>query len=171
LQVGGEEKYSCVSPVQAIELVLQLTYHMRQLKRPFMSEAIFTYSVRVYYEDTDAGGIVYYANYLKFFERARTEWLRAMGIEQDLLLSQNVGFVVTQVLMDNTKAAKFNELLTVTSQISTLKQASIVFVQKIHNIAGDLICSAQIKVACIAMQEMKARAIPAAVTEVLIRVR
>ena len=56
--------------------------------------------VRVYYEDTDAGGIVYYANYLKFLERARTEWLREMGIEQDTLLEQSVGFVVKRVEMD-----------------------------------------------------------------------
>ena len=132
-----------------------------------MSDTVFTFPVRVYYEDTDAGGIVYYANYLKFFERARTEWLRALGIEQDLLLSKNVAFVVTQVLMDNKKPAKFNELLTVSSQISTLKQASIVFIQKIHNVAGELLCSAQIKVACIALQEMKARAIPGEVAEVL----
>jgi len=136
-----------------------------------MSDTVFEFPVRVYYEDTDAGGIVYYANYLKFFERARTEWLRALGIEQDLLLSKNVAFVVTQVLMDNKKPARFNELLTVSSQISTLKQASLVFDQKIHNAAGDLVCSAQIKVACIALQEMKARSIPAEVAEVLKSVR
>ena len=136
-----------------------------------MSDTVFEFPVRVYYEDTDAGGIVYYANYLKFFERARTEWLRALGIEQDLLLSKNVAFVVTQVLMDNKKPAKFNELLTVSSQISTLKQASLVFDQQIHNVADDLVCSAQIKVACIALQEMKARAIPAEVAEVLKSVR
>ncbi len=151
--------------------MLQLTYHMRQLKRIFMSDIIFKFPVRVYYEDTDAGGIVYYANYLKFFERARTEWLRALGIEQDLLLSKNVAFVVTQVLMDNKKPAKFNDLLTVSSRISTLKKASIVFEQNIHNVAGELICSAQIKVACIGLQEMKARAIPVDVAEGLLRGR
>ena len=132
-----------------------------------MSEAIFSFPVRVYYEDTDAGGIVYYANYLKFFERARTEWLRALGVDQDLLLSQNVAFVVTQVLMDNKKPARFNDLLTVTSQISTLKRASIVFIQTISNATGELICQATITVACVAVQGMKARAIPADVTEVL----
>jgi len=136
-----------------------------------MSETVFTFPVRVYYEDTDAGGIVYYANYLEFFERARTEWLRALGIEQDFLLSKNVAFVVTQVLMDNKKAAKFNELLTVSSQISTLKRASMVFQQTIHNSAGELNCTAQITVACISLQEMKARAIPAEVTEGLLRGR
>lgn len=144
---------------------------MQQLKRMLMSETVFTFPVRVYYEDTDAGGIVYYANYLKFFERARTEWLRALGIEQDLLLSNNVAFVVTQVLMDNKKPARFNELLTVSSQISTLKQASMVFEQNIHNGAAELICSARIKVACISLQEMKARAFPAEVSEVLARGR
>jgi len=169
--VGAAEKYSCDSLVQAIELLLRLTYHIQQLKRIFMSDTVFTIPMRVYYEDTDAGGIVYYANYLKFFERARTEWLRALGIEQDSLLSKNVAFVVAKVLMENKKPARFNELLTVSSQISTLKHASIVFAQTIHNSAGDIICTAEIKVACIALQEMKARAIPAEVTEVLKRGR
>ncbi|GAB2933773.1 tol-pal system-associated acyl-CoA thioesterase [Rheinheimera gaetbuli] len=136
-----------------------------------MSETVFSFPVRVYYEDTDAGGIVYYANYLKFFERARTEWLRELGVEQDLLLSQNIAFVVTQVLMDNKKPARFNELLTVTSQISTLKRASLVFTQHIYNIDADVVCAATITVACVATQEMKARAIPAQVAEVLTRGR
>ncbi|MGI5309327.1 tol-pal system-associated acyl-CoA thioesterase [Rheinheimera sp. WS51] len=136
-----------------------------------MSNATFSFPIRVYYEDTDAGGIVYYANYLKFFERARTEWLRALGIEQDFLLAKDVAFVVRQVMMDNTKAAKFNELLTVQSQISSLKRASILFKQEIVNQVGQRVCSAEIKVACISLQEMKARAIPAEVTEVLKGVR
>ena len=144
---------------------------MQQLKRSVMSETVFEFPVRIYYEDTDAGGIVYYANYLKFFERARTEWLRALGIEQDLLLSKNVAFVVTQVLMNNKKPARFNDLLTVSSQISTLKQASMVFIQNIRDDAGVLVCSAEIKVACISLQEIKARAIPAEVLEVLQGVR
>ena len=136
-----------------------------------MSDTFFTFPVRVYYEDTDAGGIVYYANYLKFFERARTEWLRALGIEQDLLLSKNVAFVVIQVLMDNKKPARFNELLTVSSKISTLKKVSMVFVQEIHNNAGDIVCSAEIKVAAVSFTDMKAKAIPAEVLEVLARGR
>lgn len=136
-----------------------------------MSDTVFEFPIRVYYEDTDAGGIVYYANYLKFFERARTEWLRALGVEQDFLLSNNIAFVVTQVLMDNKKPAKFNELLTVSSQISTLKRASMVFDQQITNSAGELICQAKIKIACISLQDVKARMIPAAISEVLARVR
>ncbi|WP_340676517.1 YbgC/FadM family acyl-CoA thioesterase, partial [Paraglaciecola sp.] len=72
--------------------------------------------IRVYYEDTDAGGIVYYANYLKFFERARTEWLRCLGIEQDELLERSVGFVVKRVEMDNHAPARFNQLLCIESE-------------------------------------------------------
>lgn len=136
-----------------------------------MSGNNFELPIRVYYEDTDAGGIVYYANYLKFFERARTEWLRALGIEQDTLLSNNVGFVVTKVLMDNKKSAVFNELLTVSSQISTLKSASMVFSQQIFNASAQLVCQAEIKVACVDKQAMKARPMPADILEVLTRVR
>tara|TARA_R110002126_G_scaffold199679_1_gene347344 strand:- start:4910 stop:5320 length:411 start_codon:yes stop_codon:yes gene_type:complete len=136
-----------------------------------MTTDTFDFPVRVYYEDTDAGGIVYYANYLKFFERARTEWLRALGIEQDTLLSNNIAFVVTQVLMDNKKSAVFNELLTVSSRISTLKSASLVFSQKIFNASAQLVCQAEIKVACIDKQAMKARPMPAEIAEVLTRVR
>lgn len=136
-----------------------------------MAESIFTLQVRVYYEDTDAGGIVYYANYLKFFERARTEWLRELGIEQDKLLAENVAFVVTQVNMQNKKPAKFNELLTISSRIVMLKHASIVFFQQIHNSAAELLCQADVRVACINQQQLKARPFPAAVSEVFARVR
>jgi acyl-CoA thioester hydrolase len=136
-----------------------------------MSGNNFELPIRVYYEDTDAGGIVYYANYLKFFERARTEWLRALGVEQDILLSNNIGFVVTKVLMDNKKSAVFNELLTVSSQLSTLKSASMVFSQQIFNASAQLVCQAEIKIACVDKQAMKARPMPADILEVLTRVR
>ncbi|MCB5226255.1 tol-pal system-associated acyl-CoA thioesterase [Alishewanella sp. 16-MA] len=131
----------------------------------------FSWSVRVYYEDTDAGGIVYYANYLKYFERARTEWLRALGVEQDIWLANKVAFVVTEVHMKNTRPAKFNELLTVSSEISTLKRASLSFKQEIHNAAQQIVCAAEIKIACVDPEQLKARSIPAEITEVLSRVR
>lgn len=136
-----------------------------------MSKIQFSLPVRVYYEDTDAGGIVYYANYLKFFERARTEWLRALGVEQDVLLAAQVGFVVIEVQMKNHKSAKFNELLTVLSQISTLKRASMIFSQQIINATGQLLCSAEIRIACVNTQVNSARPMPANVLEVLQRVR
>ncbi len=136
-----------------------------------MQRNSFSWPVRVYYEDTDAGGIVYYANYLKYFERARTEWLRALGVEQDLWLLQNVAFVVTEVQMQNKRAAKFNEQLTVLSEISSLRRATLVFKQEIHNALQQLLCSAEIKVACVDPQLLKARSIPAEIIEVLTRVR
>lgn len=119
------------------------------------------FDVRVYYEDTDAGGIVYYANYLKFFERARTEWLRDLGIEQDKLLEQSVGFVVKRVEMENNAPAKFNQLLSISSQLVELKRASMVFQQKIKNSNNQCLVSAQIRVACVDLKKMKPIAIPA----------
>lgn len=118
------------------------------------------FNIRVYYEDTDAGGIVYYANYLKFLERARTEWLRDLGIEQDALLEQSVGFVVKHVEMDYLGSAKFNEVLSIYSQIVELKRASLVFHQEIHNTKKQKLVSAQIRVACVDLSKMKPLAIP-----------
>ncbi|WP_423186958.1 tol-pal system-associated acyl-CoA thioesterase [Alishewanella sp. d11] len=134
-----------------------------------MQRNSFSWPVRVYYEDTDAGGIVYYANYLKYFERARTEWLRALGVEQDIWLAQQVAFVVAEVQMQNKKAAKFNEQLTVLSEISSLKRASMVFKQDIFNALGQLICHAEVKVACVDSVQLKAQMIPAEIIEVLTR--
>ncbi|MFQ3276856.1 MAG: acyl-CoA thioester hydrolase, partial [Colwellia sp.] len=94
-------------------------------------ESSHQFAIRVYYEDTDAGGIVYYANYLKFFERARTEWLREIGINQEVFLQQKLGFVVRKVEMDNIAPAKLDDLLKVRSSIVTLKRASLVFQQQI----------------------------------------
>jgi len=118
------------------------------------------FSLRVYYEDTDAGGIVYYANYLKFFERARTEWLRELGINQTKYLEQNVGFVVRKVEMDNIASAKLDDLLNVNSTITMLKRASLVFHQKITNQAQQVICTATVRVACVNFQNAKPMAIP-----------
>ena len=118
------------------------------------------FPVRVYYEDTDAGGIVYYANYLKFLERARTEWLRDLGIEQDDLLEQSVGFVVKRVEMENIGAAKFNELLRIESQLVELKKASLVFKQTIFNNNNQCLVTALIRVACVRLDHMKPVAIP-----------
>ena len=92
------------------------------------------FPVRVYYEDTDAGGIVYNANYLKFMERARTEFLRAGDIEQDVLLQAGIAFVVSRTEIDFRSAARFNELLTVLTQVTEVKRASMRFSQQIQPI-------------------------------------
>jgi len=118
------------------------------------------FEIRVYYEDTDAGGIVYYANYLKFFERARTEWLREIGINQEFFLQQKLGFVVRKVEMDNLASAKLDDLLEVTSSIITLKQASLIFQQQITNQAKQVLCTATVRVACVDFSQNKPCAIP-----------
>ena len=119
------------------------------------------FDIRVYYEDTDAGGIVYYANYLKFFERGRSEWLREMGIDQDKLLEQNIGFVVKRVEMNNDSPARFNQLLTVESQIVQVKRVSLRFEQTIINQDKQVLARAQTLVVCADLNKMKPVAIPA----------
>ncbi|UAA37323.1 tol-pal system-associated acyl-CoA thioesterase [Paraneptunicella aestuarii] len=121
----------------------------------------FFWETRVYYEDTDAGGIVYHANYLNFMERARTEWLRALGIEQTELLQQSIGLVVTSLEIKYLAAAKFNEMLRICSQLVELKRASVEFEQKIYNNDNNkLLVSAQVRVACVDLSKMRPRAIP-----------
>ena len=137
-----------------------------------MSLSSHQHTVRVYYEDTDAGGIVYYANYLKFFERARTEWLRELGINQSIFLEQNIGFVVTKVAMDNKASAKLDDLLTITTIINQLKSASLVFSQQLVNQNQITLCTAEIKVACVslAMAKPKPCIIPKSILGALKRV-
>jgi len=129
----------------------------------------FSWPVRVYYEDTDAGSIVYYANYLKFCERARTEWLRSLGTEQDGYLGAGVGFVVRSVNLDLRAPARFNDALTVTAVPRNVQKVSMEFDQEIFNQDGKLLCSAQIKVACVNLHTMKPVAIPAPILEVIVR--
>lgn len=121
---------------------------------------IFNWPVRVYYEDTDAGGVVFYANYLKFYERARTEKLRAMGFEQDELIArESVIFVVRSVQVDYLKPAKFNNMLDVSAQLSLVKSASLVFEQTIM-CEGELLSEATIRIACLDANSMRPKLIP-----------
>jgi acyl-CoA thioester hydrolase len=117
------------------------------------------FHLRIYYEDTDAGGIVYYANYLKFFERARTEWLRKLGINQSTFLEQSLGFVVRKVEMDNLASARLDDELVVQSIISEIKRASLVFKQEI-TCQGKLLCTLKVRVACVNLQLSKPCPIP-----------
>jgi acyl-CoA thioester hydrolase len=129
-----------------------------------------SYFSRVYYEDTDAGGIVYYANYLKFLERARTEWLRSLTIAQSTLLEQNFAFVVRHVEIDYLASAKLDDLLMITSEIVQLKRASMVFKQQITNENNTLLITALIKVAAVDLQQGKPKAIPDIILGALKRV-
>lgn len=135
-----------------------------------MSLLNFQHKTRVYYEDTDAGGIVYYANYLKFLERARTEWLRELGINQSIFLEQNIGFVVTKVAMENKASAKLDDLLTITSTITRLKSASLIFSQQVVNQHQITLCTAEIKVACVNLSIAKPCIIPNSILGALKRV-
>ncbi|UGQ47786.1 tol-pal system-associated acyl-CoA thioesterase [Massilia endophytica] len=122
----------------------------------------FTWEVRVYYEDTDAGGIVYYANYLKFFERARTEWLRAIGVGQQVLLAEHDAmFVVKSVNADYHAPAKLDDVLRLTLRIDKLGRASVVFVQEAW-CGATLLNTARVKVGCVD-SALRPRALPDAV--------
>ncbi|NOQ16998.1 MAG: tol-pal system-associated acyl-CoA thioesterase [Methyloprofundus sp.] len=120
----------------------------------------FQWPVRVYYEDTDAGGVVFYANYLKFYERARTEMLRDMGFEQDeLMLQEGVIFVVRSVQVDYLKPAKFNDLISVSANLSLVKSASLTFEQIITR-ADDTLSKATIRIACLDAKSLRPKHIP-----------
>ncbi|MGB2078259.1 MAG: tol-pal system-associated acyl-CoA thioesterase [Vibrio sp.] len=130
----------------------------------------FQWPVRVYYEDTDAGGVVYHANYLNFFERARTEYLRSLEINQHSLLELKTGFVVRHMDIDFIQAAKLDDQLVVHTQVTQIKRASLDFCQKLVNLDGLVLCSAQVKIACVNMEKMKPQAIPTTILSELKRV-
>ena len=127
----------------------------------------FSWPVRVYYEDTDAGGVVFYANYLKFFERARTEYLRALGFEQDRLIEDaQVIFVVRSVQVDYLKPARFNDMLEVTASVSQAKKTSFVFAQQVKR-GDELLCQGDIRIACLDVNTMQPKAIPPEILQTL----
>ncbi|MET3117484.1 acyl-CoA thioester hydrolase [Undibacterium sp. GrIS 1.8] len=123
----------------------------------------FNWFVRVYYEDTDAGGIVFYANYLKFFERARTEWLRAAGISQQIMTTQHqVMFVVKGTAVEYHAPARLDDELKLTVVVERLGRASVQFVQEAW--CGDrLLATGTIKVGCVGTASVRPSAIPAEV--------
>lgn len=129
----------------------------------------FSWTVRVYYEDTDAGGVVFYANYLKFFERARTEWLRAAGINQQALAhSHGVMFVVKSTAVDYHAPAKLDDELKLTVVVERLGRASVQFIQQAWRVTGGemaLLTTARIKVGCVDTAAFRPSAIPDAVLE------
>jgi 4-hydroxybenzoyl-CoA thioesterase len=123
----------------------------------------FMYRCRVYYEDTDAGGIVYYVNYLKFMERARTERLRALGFAQSQLAGDDVLFVVHSAEARYHAPARLDDELLVSADVAEIKRASLRFRQQVRRAAdGVLLCEGQILVACVRADSLKPRAIPEA---------
>lgn len=121
----------------------------------------FNLQVRVYYEDTDAGGVVYHSNYLNFMERARTEWLRHAGFEQDALIEKKeILFTVHKVTIDYNKPALFNDLLDIKTRIIEQRKVSFIFEQLVFNQAKEMICNAEIKIVCIDSNTLKPKPIP-----------
>ena len=121
---------------------------------------VFSIPIRVYYEDTDSGAVVYYANYLKFMERARTEWLRALGFEQDeLIRREGVIFAVRSAKIEFLKPARFNDMLQATVQVSQRGKASLTFAQEIRRDRLTL-CEGEVKVACLDAATFAPRPIP-----------
>lgn len=130
----------------------------------------FAHTVRVYYEDTDAGGIVYYVNYLKFMERARTEALRQLGYAQSQLAEANLLFVVHSAEARYLKPAKLDDTLLVRSAVVELARASLVFEQVIeHQDIKTPLCQGRFKVACVRADNLKPQALPATLREAFAR--
>ncbi len=124
------------------------------------SRAIFSWPVRVYWEDTDAGGVVYYANYLKFMERARSEWLRALGFDQGRLRDElSLVFVVRQVTIEYLKPARYDDMLAVTARLEQANRASLLMRQTIER--DGLLGRAGVTLACVHAQSFKPARIPA----------
>ena len=127
---------------------------------------VFEWSVRIYYEDTDAGGVVYYANYLKYLERARTEWLRSLGFGQQALMHEaGILFAVRHVEIDYLVAARFDDQLTVEAAIDTSSKVSLTFAQRILRDDGTLLCTASVKVVCLDQETFRPTAIPGFIRE------
>ncbi|CCD40997.2 4-hydroxybenzoyl-CoA thioesterase family active site [Candidatus Paraburkholderia kirkii UZHbot1] len=130
---------------------------------------IFEWPIRVYYEDTDAGGIVFYANYLKFFERARTEWLRACGIDQQRLAeSDGIVFVVRCTSVDYSSPARLDDVIRVVSHIERLGRASVDFHQEAWR-DRVLLASGDVRVASVDRASIRPASIPEAVLDGLRR--
>ena len=127
----------------------------------------FTIPVRIYYEDTDAGGVVYYANYLKFLERCRTEWLRDIVHDQaDLLRDPGISFVVRSVSLDYLKPARLDEMLSVSLEVERITKSQIFFRQHIRRAhpaaegGWDELVSGKIQIVCVNAALMKITSIP-----------
>jgi len=120
----------------------------------------FTIPVRVYYEDTDAAGVVYYANYLRYFERCRTEWMRSLGHGQaDFNREEGLAFVVRRVAVDYLKPARLDDALTVGLEVEKLGRAQVVVRQFVLR-DGEELVTGSVQIACVDLKKMKSAAIP-----------
>ena len=134
---------------------------------PLAAPAVYRHPLRVYWEDTDAGGVVFYANYLKFFERARTEWLRALGVGQQQLLQQRgLMFVVAETALRCLRPARLDDLLDITVAVAEAGRASLRLQQQALR-GGELLAAGDIRIGCVAGAHFKPSRIPAEILEKL----
>ncbi len=120
----------------------------------------FSLPLRVYIEDTDAGGIVYYVNYLKFMERSRTELLRTLGYDKPAILDDQLLLVVHSANVVYKRSAKLDDQLQITTKVAKLARSYVVFQQRVFRNNDELLCEGEIKVACVSQQEMRPQAMP-----------
>ncbi len=117
--------------------------------------------MRVYYEDTDAAGIVYYANHLKYMERARTEWLRSLGFElPELKDTEGVLFTVARLELEYKRPALFNDALAVSVEVTKMARSYFDLIQKVTRGEKELVCRGRVRVACVAADTLKPRGMP-----------
>jgi acyl-CoA thioester hydrolase len=133
---------------------------------------VFVWPVRVYYEDTDSAGVVYYANYLKFMERARTEWLRALGFEAAALAREHrLVFAVRRLAVEYRKPGRLGDLLAVGVKPLTLRRASLELAQDVTRGSheNELLCHGQVTIACLDAESLRPRSIPSFIASELMR--
>jgi acyl-CoA thioester hydrolase len=128
----------------------------------------FSVPVRIYYEDTDTGGVVYYANYLRYMERARTDWLREKGFEQTVLADQlQIVLAVKHVAIDYLNPAKLDDALQVSAEVTRLGGASITFRQQVKR-GEELLCDGEVRIVCLDTETFKPKQIPESIAKKLL---
>jgi acyl-CoA thioester hydrolase len=122
----------------------------------------FVFPVRIYYEDTDLAGVVFYANYLRYYERGRTELVRALGLDQAVLIEQGLAFAVARAEVDYLKPARFNDALEVVTEVNRVGRASVEFAQHLRKAGepGNILNKALVKVVCVTVADMKPVGLP-----------
>ena len=137
-----------------------MTYETPTIKGTLFEDKTFSFPIRIYYEDTDAGGIVYYANYLKFAERARTEYLRHIGFNQDdLLKDKGVGFVVRDCHISYKSPAKLDDALNITCKVTEIKGVSLKMEQKLYR-DDTILSEIEISLVFLSLPSMRPTKIP-----------
>jgi acyl-CoA thioester hydrolase len=132
-----------------------------------MTASNFEHTVRVYWEDTDAGSVVFFANYLKFFERARTEWLRSLGFSQERMrVDEQAAFVVSETRVRYLRPARLDDLLTITVRIAAMARVSITIEQQAWR-GDELLSEGSIRIACVDITRFAPRRIPDGITQVI----